>query len=223
MKKRKLWRRIVRWMAIALASVLALVVLAVAFLHTPWGKRFVRGRIEAKLAARVNGTVSLGSLDYGFLFGNIHLGDLQIADASGRPAIRVAAIDIDLDRSSVLASEPVLERLAVRGFALTVVKSADGRSNLTGLFKPSKDKPSLARIRVAELALAGAATITKPDGTVIAVDDLHVGGSLDARPVAQQVDAALAQLGANVSITKPGRDPKRLALAITSVKLGRRA
>ncbi len=220
--KKALWRRVIRAVLILLASVVTLAVLAVAFLHTRWGKEVVRGRIEAKLGARVNGSVHIGSLDYTFLLGNIHVGDVRISDATGRPAVAVSAIDVALDRSSLVAKDPLIETLAVRGLSVTLVKSADGRSNLTGLFKPSGGKASLAHLRVAKLSVDGGATISKPDGTTITVTNLGLAGNLEARPVAQELEAALSQIVAHVSIAKPGTTVKQLDVGIASVSLARR-
>jgi hypothetical protein len=221
--KKALWRRALRALLVLLATLVVLVVLAIGFLHTRWGKDVVRGRIEAKLAAAVNGTVKVGSLDYTFMLGEVHVGGIEIADAAGRPAIRVDRLDVDLDRGSLLARDPLIERLGVHGLALTVVKSADGRSNLTGLFKSSNKKASLAHLRVAQLTVDGTAKITKADGTVIDIADLALAGSLDARPVAQELDASLQKLAATLSLAKPGAVARRVELGIGSVTLARRA
>ena len=218
---RPLWRRIVRIASRLLGAIVLLVVLAIAFLHTSWGKSVVRGRIESKLAAAVNGEVKLGSLDYSFMFGEIELGGLEIRDASGAPAISIAAITVDLDRSSVLDGAPVIDDLKIDGLEVSVVQTADGRSNLTGLFKPSDRKP-LKQIRVARLAVSGTATLTRPDGTTIAVHELGLAGSLDARPAANELELVLARLGAKVAISKPGAPTKNLDVAIDSITLGRR-
>ncbi|HEU0035249.1 MAG TPA: translocation/assembly module TamB domain-containing protein [Kofleriaceae bacterium] len=220
--KRPLWKRIVRGLGWTLGGVILLVVLLVGFLHTSWGKSFVRGRIESKLSAKVNGEVHLGSLDYGFLFGTIELGDLEIKDASGQRAIAVGSVAVDLDRSSILDGEPVIHDLAVRGLDVHVVKLADGRTNLTGLFKPSDSKP-LAHVTIEKLSLAGTATITKPDGSTIAVRDLSLAGTLDARPASKQLAATLSAVSANVALGSPTAPPREVAIALDRVTLGRRA
>ena len=221
-RRRSLPRRIARIAGITLASLVGLVVLALVFLQTPWGKSFVRGRIEAKLAAAVNGQVSLGSIDYSFLFHDIELGDLKISDAQGRPALGVRAVRVALDRGSLVAGTPVIEKLAIEGLDVQLVKSADGRSNLTGLMKPSKRKP-LASIRVEQLSVTAGATITKPDGSTIVVRDLHVAGTLAARPVAKEVELSLRDLGAVATIAKPGAPARELAVSVDALSVQRRA
>jgi hypothetical protein len=133
--KRPIGRRILRIAGRVVGGLVILIVLAIGFLHSSWGKSFVRGRIESKLAAAVNGEVKLGSIDYTFMFGEIELRDLEIRDASGRPAIAVGSISAAIDRGSVLGGEPVVDDLAIDGVAVSIVQSADGRTNLTGLFK----------------------------------------------------------------------------------------
>ena len=127
--RRPLWRRIVRIAGRLVGAVVLLVVLTIAFFHTSWGKSIVRGRIESKLGAAVNGEVKLGSLDYGFMFGTIELGDLEIRDASGRPAVRIARLAVDLDRGSVLDGSPLFNDLEIEGLAVSIAQTADGRSN----------------------------------------------------------------------------------------------
>jgi hypothetical protein len=220
-KSKRPWRRVVRGLAIFLGVVVTLAVLLVAFLHTPWGKSIVRGRVEAKLAARVNGAVHVGAIDYTFMFGDITLRDVEIRDASGRRAIAFESLAVDLDRASLLDKAPLLYSVELRGLDVAVVKSADGRSNLTGLFKPSKGN-SLARIRVAQLSIDGKASLTKADGTAIAIDRIAVAGSVDARPLAKELDAALRGVSAHVTIDKPHAARRTLDVSLASVKLGRR-
>ena len=219
--KRPMWRRIARVTSIVFASLLALVVLGVVFLHTSWGKSIVRRRVEAKLAASVNGSVKLASLDYTFLFGTIELGGLEIRDATGRKAIGLASLKVDLDRRSVIAGAPVIDDLRVEGLDVAIVKHADGSSNLTGLFKPSPKRKPLSHVRIAKLSVSGGARVSKPDGTELVVTDLAIAGSLDARPAVQQLEVGLAKLAANVEVAKPGMKPKHIPVAIASVSLAR--
>jgi hypothetical protein len=214
-------RRIVRIALRVAAGLLVLVVLLVALLHTSWGKSFVRGRIEAKLAQAVNGHVTLGSVDYGFLFSHVELKDLAIRDHDDHPALAIASIHVALDRGSLLHGAPVIDELAVDGLVANVVQTGDGKTNLAGLFKPSGSPPP-ASIRVAKLHLAGSASITRPDGTTLTVSDLAIEGDASAQPAQQIVDAKLTTVAAKVTIAQPGAPPKQLDLAIHSVGLAQR-
>ena len=221
MAARPLWRRIARLAVISVAVVIVLVALAVGLLHTRWGKAWVRGRVEHRLAETFRGGATLGSLDYGFLFSDVELGDLTINDAAGRPAIRIGSLRAELDRGSLVNGTPVIEDLAITGLHVALVEGADRRSNLVGLTAPSDRKP-LASITVRALSVAGTATLTKLDGTVVTVADLSLTGGITARPAAKELDVALGPVAAKVTIDRPGAPRRELEVAIASTALAHR-
>lgn len=206
--KRPLWRRVLRVMGFVTGGLVLLVALALGFLHTPWGKDVVRGIAEKRIAAKVNGSVSIGSLDYGFMFSNLSIGDLEIRDAKQQPAVKIASIDLVLDRGALLDKEIVLDELTIAGLDVQ-------SPNVKGLAKKSNSKP-LSHVQIKRLAIAGQVTITKPDGSVIAVRDLSVTGAIDARPAAKTLALELAHLGAHVEL--PNR---KLDVAIDGLTLTR--
>ncbi|MEO8845713.1 MAG: translocation/assembly module TamB domain-containing protein [Kofleriaceae bacterium] len=217
-------RRIARIALRVVAGLVVVVVVLVALLQTPWGKSFVRGRIEAKLGHAVNGHVTLGSVDYGILFGHVELKDLAIRDRDDRddpPALAIASVHVALDRGSLLRGAPVIDELAIDGLVANIVQTGDGATNLAGLFKPSGSPPP-ASIRVTKLHLDGSASITRSDGTMLTVSDLAIEGAASAQPAQQIVDATLARVAAKVTIARPGAPPRQLDLAIHSVALARR-
>ena len=213
-------KRVLRWALRVVLALIALVVILVALLHTPWGKSFVRGRIEAKLAAAVDGSVHLGGVDYGFLFSHIELKDLEIRDRNGKQAIAIGSLHVVANRRSLLRGAPEISDLAIDGVVVTMSQGADGRSSLAGLFKPSGSPPP-ASIHVAKLHVTGAATIARPDGTTFTITDLSIDGAASARPAAQIVDATLAGLTAKVAIAVPGSPVKQLDLALGPVAVKR--
>ncbi len=215
-KRPRGWRRAVRIAGKLAAGLVGLVVLLVIFLHTPWGKSVVKGRIESKIAGMLDGgSVSLGELDYGFLFGSIELGRLEIRDRSDKPAISIDRIALDLDRGALLGGALKMDELSLTGVDINVVKNADGTSNLTGLFKPSDRKP-MKQIAIGKLAVSGAATITKADGSVIAVRDLAIAGTIDAHPADKQLEAAIESIVAKVEIKKSDTS-RRVDVAIGGI------
>lgn len=220
MAKRPLWRRLVRGLAWTLGVLVMLAVLALVFLHTPWGKRIVRGRIEARLAKTFAGGATLGSLDYGFLFSRVELGDLTINDATGKPAITIKSLHAALDRTSLLAGAPQIDVLAVEGLDVQVVEAPDGRTNLVGLLAASDRRP-LSSIVVTALSVTGTATVTKADGTVVTVTDVSLTGSVDARPVKKEVEVTLGPVAAKLSIARPGAPRRDLDLAIATATVQR--
>jgi hypothetical protein len=213
-------RRVARWALRIVLALVAVAVILVALLHTPWGKAFVRRKLEAKLAAAVDGRVSLGAIDYSFLFGHVELKDLAIADRDGKPALAVGSVEVALERMSLVHGAPVIDDLDIEGLQATIVTTGDGHTNLAGLVRPS-DSPPPASLRIAKLHVAGGATITRPDGTTFTISDLAIDGSVAARPAAQIVDATLAGITANVTVAVPRATPKQLALAIGPVTASR--
>ncbi|HEY6036913.1 MAG TPA: hypothetical protein VIV58_21690, partial [Kofleriaceae bacterium] len=202
-------------------AVVALAIVIVALLHTPWGKAFVRRRIEAKLAAAVDGRVSLGAVDYGLLFDHVDLRDLAIADRDGKPALAVGSLRVVLDRMSLFRGAPVIDDLEIAGIDATIVQGRDGRTNLKGLFKPSGSPPP-ASLRIAKLHVAGGATIARPDGTTLAISDLAIDGAVSARPAEQVVDATLAGIHGTLTVAVRNAAPKQLAIAIGPITASRR-
>lgn len=193
--RRPWWRSTLRWTLRGLATIVVLLAIGIAVLHTSWGKNVVRGVVEKRLAAKVNGTVTVGSLDYGFLFSRISIGDVAITNAANQPALRIAKLDVVVDRGALLHQDIVVDELTVAGL--------DARSpEIRGLFKTSNRKP-LAHVQIKRLAVTGKATITKPDGSTIVVDGIDLAGAVEARPRAQQLALVLEELAAKVDL--PGR------------------
>lgn len=214
------WRRVVRIFGKLVLALITLVVAVVIFLHTSWGKSVVRGRIESRLNAMVNGSATLGELDYGFMFGSVELGKLEIRDAQDKPAIKIERVALDIDRGALLSGSLKVGELAITGVDVELVKRDDGTSNLTGLFKPSDRKP-MKQIAIAKLTVSGQARITQPDGSVITVRDLGVDGGIDARPELKELDATLATVAAKVEIKKP-ESTRNVDLALTGITAKRR-
>jgi hypothetical protein len=203
--------------------VVVLAVLGLVWLHSGWGKSFVRGKLEAKLAASSRGTVTIGALDYTFLFGEIRIGDIEIHDAAGRPAIHVGSIVADVDRRSVLAGSPIVESLAIDDVALDVVQARDGTTNLTGLFVPADGNPPLERVQLLALSVGHTrVAIERADGSRIAIADLTLAGKVDAKPATHEVDASLDKLTGRVTFAAPGQPDRAIDLEIDDVTLGQR-
>lgn len=220
--KRSRFGRLVRGLVRLVGALLVLVILGVAFLHTRWGKEWVRARVEVALGDKLDGTLTIGTLDYGFLFDGIDFGGIAIRDRGGKEAVSVRAIHVDLDRGSLLGRAPVITTLDVTGLVLTATQTADGRTNLATLAKPSSGGAPPTSIRIAALSVHGDASLTQLDGTVLALHDLAVTGSVTARPAAQELDAVLGGLTANVSVVRPGAPTTTGDLAIGSATLGRK-
>ncbi|MEO7731264.1 MAG: translocation/assembly module TamB domain-containing protein [Kofleriaceae bacterium] len=228
MAKRSLGRRLARALRHVVAGLALLVVLVIAALQTPWARSWLRGRVEAKLTAAFDGRATLGSLDYSLLFSHVELGDVQLRDRDDQVAIRVAAIGITLDRGSIVRGAPVLDELTVTGLAIAASEDATGRSNLdrlgarlVALATPSHRRPPDA-IAIRAFSLAGTATLSKTDGTVVTLSGLALRGSLAARPIAHELDVTLGPIAARLALARPGATVRTLDFAIAATTLARR-
>jgi hypothetical protein len=216
---RKTLRKVVRIVLRIFVALVVVIVLAISFLHTPWGKSWVRGRIEAKLAAAVDGKVSLGGVDYGFMFSHIELRQLEIHDRLDVPIISIGAIHVALDRRSLLHGSPVLDELVVHDVVASIEARPGGKNSLDGLFVPSGQPPP--PIRIAKLHVDGVVTMRRLDGTQIHAGDLVIDGSVTARPGEQVVEAAIASITGKVAVIVPGAIAKQLDLAVGPITASR--
>ncbi len=214
--KRSLPRRIVRWFVLLVVGLLALVGLLLGFLQTPWGKDLVRTRIEAKLGAKLNGSITIGSIDYSLLFRDLELHDVVIRDSAGRQAVAIGSLSATLDRMSVIDKAPVIEELTIAGLEVTT-------AHLDGIAKSSSGGTSFPSLVIERLSIAGNVTIEKPDGTRAEVRNLAVSGSVRARPAAQEAEIALRDLGATTTIVRPGKAPRVIAVSIATISVRKRA
>lgn len=219
--KRAWPRRIAKHLVRFVLVVIVLAALLLAFLHTGWGKDFVRRRIEARLAQRVNGSVSIGSLDYGFLFSSLELRDVVVTDASGKQALAVKSISAIVDRGSVLDRAPIVERIDIAGVELALVQGADGRSNLTALMKPSTGTP-MASITVKQLAVTGTVSYLRSDGTLVTVSDLAVTGAVVAKPATQELAVDLAAITATMTVVRE-EETRVVPIALGPIRVRRAA
>lgn len=84
--------RVVKWVAVTIATLLALAVLAVVALNTDPGRRFLVGKLSGyQLASGLK--IELGRLD-GSLYGKLTIRDLKISDPKG---VFATAPQVDLD------------------------------------------------------------------------------------------------------------------------------
>lgn len=199
-------RRALRIALYVLGTPLVLAGLLVAFLHTGPGKARVRAAVLARLSERVDGQVELGVVDYA-IFGEVKLGDVHVKDAQGTEAVALSSLTVRPSWSDLLRGDIVIERVALSGLAVHVIKDADGGSNLQRLIKPRPEDPQkkpLDRwIKVQAIAMDGVAVdIAQPDGTKIVLSDIAVEGALSALPAERAVDVEIGKLALSAMIDK---------------------
>lgn len=183
-----------------LLGTLGVVVLLVAYLHTPWGEERLRGRIEQRLGERFTTRATLHGLRFS-LFRGIDLQGLRVEGNTGSEAIRIDTIHVEPRYGALLRGQPVLAVLGVHGGQVHIVGKEDGTTNLTGIYKAK----AIERLVVEHAVLDGVAVdLTKPDGTKVALQDLALDGGVDARPASKGARGDIDLRIAELTVEKPG-------------------
>ena len=104
---RTIWR-VTRWL---LASVLVLLIVAIIFVHTSWGREFIRKRIEAALQSDFPGS-KVGALS-GSVFTTLELRDLELAGVGGKPFVKVGYVKVDVGIVPFVTKHVRVDRLEV--------------------------------------------------------------------------------------------------------------
>ncbi len=183
-----------------LLGVLGVVVLVVAYLHTPWGEERLRARIEQRLGERFTTRATLRGLRFS-LFRGIDLQDLRIEGNTGSEAIHIETVHVEPRYGALLRGQPVLALLGVHGGTVHVVGKEDGTTNLTGIYKAK----AVERLVVERVVIDGIALdLTKPDGTKVALQGLALEGNVDARPASQGARGDIDLRLADLTVDRPG-------------------
>jgi len=104
---RKVWR-VTKWL---IASVLVLLIAAIIFVHTSWGREVIRKRIEAALQSDFPGS-KVGALS-GSVFTTLELRDLEIAGVGGKPFVKVGYVKVDVGIVPFVTKHVRVDRLEV--------------------------------------------------------------------------------------------------------------
>lgn len=224
-RKRALWWRIVRGFLIALLVPVVLISAALIYLTTNAGKERVRGLIEARLQQRVNGTVHLESIDYELL-GEVNLKGLTIKDEQDREVIGLDALRVSPAWGDTVwgtdAGEKMIaiDLLELKGLRLTIVKDAEGGSNLRTLFKKQESKPIEKTIEIRRIAISGVdVKVLSPDGTELAVSDIAIEGKARGVPASKDLELTLSTVSLGFGLKKP-ESAGGLSLGLKNVKTG---
>src|SRR5688572_20037387 len=113
-------RHVARWALRALVGLLALTFLAVVtvllVLHSDWGREQIRTQIEAKLQPNFPAGAHIGRVE-GSVLGDFYLHDVVLNDLDGRPAVRIARVELNLALLAFLRDEARFEKVIVEGGA----------------------------------------------------------------------------------------------------------
>lgn len=172
-----------RWAVLVLALLWALGVMAWAVLHwailphandwRPWLEK------EASKALGVELRIGRITVESGGWMPRMELGDVQVLDAAGRPALRLPRVAAVLSAQSLLALEPRFSQLLVDAPELTIRRDAQGRIFIAGLGLDEAEKTDAGTTEAGMDWLFSQPELAIVNGRVRWVDEKRA----DARPL----------------------------------------
>ena len=178
-------RRAWRWSWRVGVSLLALIVAAAGVLllvlHTDWGRERLRRRAVAALHETFPGCVRIGKLE-GSVLGDLVLRDVELCDASGRTAITVERLGVNLGVLALLRHEIEVESLTADGVRVAAVLRAGRPANLATVVKLSEE-PSTWDIALRDLRVRDLDVTIDRDGMIEHLDDLTIDATADVGAV----------------------------------------
>ncbi len=172
-----------RWLILILALVWALAVVAWSVLHwvilphandwRPWLEK------EASKALGVELRIGSITVESGGWMPRMELGDVQVLDAAGRPALRLPRVAAVLSAQSLLVLEPRFSQLLVDAPELTIRRDAQGRIFIAGLGLDDAEKTDAGTTEAGMDWLFSQPELAIINGRVRWVDEKRA----DARPL----------------------------------------
>jgi outer membrane protein assembly complex protein YaeT len=145
----KLWRRVFRWrtLFIAVAAVLALLLLALAALQTPWARSYVLGKIEAAVERETGLRLAVRSMSWNLLSFRLTLRGLTLGPSSGPlpPFLRAEAFVVQASPALVFKREPRFRKILLDRPVVEIAYGPGGASNLP-VFAVNPAVPPLTRL-----------------------------------------------------------------------------
>ena len=128
--------------AVALLVALAglLVVGGLLWLRSPWGTDFVRGQIESRLEAAIQGDVRLGSVEGDVLRG-LALRDFAIVGRDGVPLVQASLVRARYSLRPFLDKRIMVEQIRLERPEIRLVRGASGRWNFQEIFARPPREP----------------------------------------------------------------------------------
>ncbi|GAA5180066.1 YhdP family protein [Niveibacterium umoris] len=138
------WVRLVFRLAVAAYFVAGLGLLAARYLVLPHAGEW-RPEVERQVSRVIGLPVAIAHLDADWdgLRPRLRLRGVTLHDASGHPALRLAAVDASLSWRSIVAGAIRLRRLTIDRPELTLLRRPDGRVELSGFPAGSGDAADL--------------------------------------------------------------------------------
>jgi autotransporter translocation and assembly factor TamB len=189
-------RRFLRWTAIAVASLVGLVILAVivlvAVLHTDWGREKVRQQAEKVLDGAVQGDVALGPIE-GDLLSKFTIAGLEVRDPGGHVAVRASRVLVDYDLLSLVRRSFTAESVEVHRPIVIGRLDEKGELNLTKLLAPQPEKQGQPwLIRVESLRVTDGLFVIPTATQTFSFARADVDARVEVGALAKRIDVARA-------------------------------
>ncbi|MGE3546038.1 MAG: translocation/assembly module TamB domain-containing protein [Kofleriaceae bacterium] len=217
----------------ALAVVVVVVVLvisALVFTHTDYGRETIRERVEAELDKTFTGGATVGELD-GSPLGELTLRHVVINGPDDQPAITIETLRLHIKLFDLLKRDIQLSKLIAEGVDVSIRRDRDGTFQLARLIRPKPaddgggswtvELPSI-RIERAHVAI----DTGTPDLQVINLDGLSLTASAHlpargARSAGLRLQAVWRERNAPLSVAASVRDTgEQLSSPEIDVRLG---
>lgn len=208
-------RRVLRIGKWVLLTVLGVLLGVVIFLHTPWGRSFLRGRIQSALAGSFPG--STVSAVEGSPFGTLTVKGIVVMGKAGKPLATVGSTSVDISVLSLISKVVRVNRIEVSDIMI-----APG--NLPE--KKSEKKPSTSSgggtswtIELPEIAVHRARLVL-PDETI---DNIELAATVRmpaGEPLTAVADVRATWRGLAVKATAYARNGDTLDIPFATISAG---
>ncbi|MGE3457904.1 MAG: AsmA family protein, partial [Kofleriaceae bacterium] len=135
--------RALRWVkrgALAVVVVIAvLVISALVFTHTDYGRETIRERVEAELDKTFTGGATIGELD-GSPLGELTVRDVVINGPDDQPAITIKTLRLHIKLFDLLKRDVQLSKLSADGVDVELRRDANGQLQVAQLMRPKPDQ-----------------------------------------------------------------------------------
>ncbi len=98
----------------SLGGIIALILLVVVFLMTPWGKNVVRKQITSYLNKKLDNNITIGKIDYS-IPNSVSLGQVLVYDLQKDTLLWVDKLDVDINMLALLKSKVSVDNINLEG------------------------------------------------------------------------------------------------------------
>ncbi|MXX55664.1 MAG: hypothetical protein F4106_12875 [Gemmatimonadetes bacterium] len=168
-------RTIFLWLVVAASLGLAAGVAGAVWIsHTEAGREAALDWVLTRVRPAINGSITVGSMGPGGLFGGTTLHDVRLTDAAGHPVLAADSIRAQYSAAGMLGVPPGMAGLELWGAVVDLAPAAGGRVDLASLLASRDDgvdggaaaadseEPSPA-FRIRNVGIRGASVVLRED------------------------------------------------------------